>query len=112
MFFNSGTIEIAGVVNGIDVAAEEKFPMMDTVMQALNDQPLTTLFVEHDMDIVSRYCDRVIGMRDGRIVFDGTPDQLTTNVARDIYGADDSFNESATSNAIPANAAYAETMLA
>ena len=51
-------------------------------------------------------------MRDGKIVFDGTPDQLTTNVARDIYGADDSFNESATSTAIPADTAYAETMLA
>ena len=29
-----------------------------------------------------RYCDRVIGMRDGRIVFDGSPEQLTTNMAR------------------------------
>jgi phosphonate transport system ATP-binding protein len=66
----------------------------------------------HTLDTARRYCDRVIGMRDGRIVFDGTPDQLTTSVARDIYGADDSFNESATSTAIPADAAYAETMLA
>ena len=39
-------------------------------------------------------------MRDGRIVFDGTPAQLTTGVARDIYGADDSFSEDATSTEI------------
>jgi phosphonate transport system ATP-binding protein len=53
-------------------------------------------------------------MRDGRIVFDGTPDQLTTGVARDIYGADDSFNEQATSTAIngSSDAAYAEQMMA
>jgi phosphonate transport system ATP-binding protein len=54
-------------------------------------------------------------MRDGRIVFDGTPDQLSTGVARDIYGADETFNEAATSTAIPddhrADDAYAETLL-
>lgn len=67
----------------------------------------------HTLDTARRYCDRVIGMRDGRIVFDGTPDQLTTGVARDIYGADDNFNESATSTAIPAaDKDYATAMLA
>ena len=68
------------------------------------------------LDTARRYCDRVIGMRDGRIVFDGTPDQLSTGVARDIYGADASFNESATSTTIPtdtsADVAYAQEMLA
>lgn len=32
----------------------------------------------HTLDTARRYCDRVIGMRDGRIVFDGLPEQLTT----------------------------------
>ena len=56
----------------------------------------------HTLDTARRYCDRVIGMRDGRIVFDGTPAQLTTGVARDIYGADASFTESATSTSLDA----------
>ncbi|GGG62297.1 phosphonates import ATP-binding protein PhnC [Salipiger pallidus] len=56
----------------------------------------------HTLDTARRYCDRVIGMRDGRIVFDGTPAQLTTGVARDIYGADASFSEAATSTEIGA----------
>nr|WP_093968515.1 phosphonate ABC transporter ATP-binding protein [Actibacterium lipolyticum] len=56
----------------------------------------------HTLDTARRYCDRVIGMRGGRIVFDGTPDQLTTGVARDIYGADASFSEAATSTSIEA----------
>ena len=56
------------------VAAEEKFPMMDTVMQALSDQPLTTLFVEHDMDIVSRYCSRVIAFNSGKVLADDVPE--------------------------------------
>ncbi|MFN3527097.1 MAG: phosphonate ABC transporter ATP-binding protein, partial [Paracoccus sp. (in: a-proteobacteria)] len=50
------------------------------------------------------YCDRVIGMRDGEVVFDGTADELTASVAREIYGAGDSFNEAATSTSIPADA--------
>jgi phosphonate transport system ATP-binding protein len=54
----------------------------------------------HTLDTARRYCDRVVGMRDGRVVFDGTPAQLTTGVARDIYGADASFSEAATSTAI------------
>ncbi len=55
----------------------------------------------HTLDTARKYCDRVIGMRAGRIVFDGTPAQLTTGVARDIYGAGgDSFSEAATSTAI------------
>lgn len=54
----------------------------------------------HTLDTARRYCDRVIGMRDGRVVFDGTPAQLTTGVARDIYGADASFSEAATSTEI------------
>jgi len=54
----------------------------------------------HTLDTARRYCDRVIGMRDGRIVFDGLPDQLTTGAARDIYGAGADFSEAATSTAI------------
>ncbi|MGR3321281.1 MAG: phosphonate ABC transporter ATP-binding protein [Pseudooceanicola sp.] len=56
----------------------------------------------HTLDTARRYCDRVIGMRDGRIVFDGLPEQLTTGAARDIYGADASFSEAATSTEIGA----------
>ncbi|MBD1544988.1 phosphonate ABC transporter ATP-binding protein [Roseibium aggregatum] len=54
----------------------------------------------HTLDTARTYCDRVIGMRDGQMVFDGPPEDLTTDVAREIYGADESFNEAATSTAI------------
>ncbi|NIY96870.1 phosphonate ABC transporter ATP-binding protein [Salipiger sp. HF18] len=62
----------------------------------------------HTLDTARRYCDRVIGMRDGRIVFDGTPAQLTTGVARDIYGAGSDFSEDATSTEIREPAAVTE----
>ena len=60
------------------------------------------------VDYCNRYCDRVVGMRDGRVVFDGTPAQLTTGVARDIYGAGADFSEAATSTEIREHDAVAE----
>ncbi|MGB3246313.1 MAG: phosphonate ABC transporter ATP-binding protein [Sulfitobacter sp.] len=63
----------------------------------------------HTLDTARRYCDRVIGMRDGKIVFDGTPAQLTTGAARDIYGADASFSEETTSTQIETTTAAQKT---
>jgi phosphonate transport system ATP-binding protein len=54
----------------------------------------------HTLDTARRYCDRVIGMRDGKIVFDGVPELLTTDMAREIYGVGADFSESATSTQI------------
>ena len=54
------------------VAAEQKFALMDIVMEALQDN-VTVLFVEHDMDIVSRYSRRVLAFYDGKIIADDQP---------------------------------------
>jgi len=75
--------------------------VMDTLKRINVEDGRMVIANLHTLDTARRYCDRVIGMRDGRIVFDGTPDRLTTDVAREIYGADDSFNEAATSTSIP-----------
>jgi branched-chain amino acid transport system ATP-binding protein len=70
------------------VAAEEKFPMMDTVMGGLADRSLTVLFVEHDMDIVERYASRVIAFYAGRIIADGAPGEAlaSEDVRRYVTG--------------------------
>ncbi len=87
--------------------------VMDTLRRIHDEDGRMVIANLHTLDTARRYCDRVIGMRDGRIVFDGTPDQLTTGVARDIYGADASFSEAATSTSIdtlPADVSYAAAM--
>ena len=90
--------------------------VMDTLKRINVEDKRMVIANLHTLDTARRYCDRVIGMRDGRIVFDGDPSQLSTGVARDIYGADESFNEDATSTAIPtdtsADRSYAEKLLA
>jgi branched-chain amino acid transport system ATP-binding protein len=71
------------------VSAEEKFPMMDTIMAALgSERDTTVLFVEHDMDIVARYADRVIAFASGRIIADDVPDKAlaTDDVRRYVTG--------------------------
>ena len=55
------------------VSAEEKFATMDRVIHAVSPDAATIVFVEHDMEIVSRYADRVIAFYQGRILADGEP---------------------------------------
>ena len=74
--------------------------VMQTLRRIHDEDGRTVIANLHTLDTARRYCDRVIGMRDGRIVFDGTPAQLTTGVARDIYGAGAGFSEAATSTEI------------
>jgi branched-chain amino acid transport system ATP-binding protein len=55
------------------VSAEEKFATMDRVIHAVGPDAATIVFVEHDMEIVSRYADRVLAFYQGRILADGDP---------------------------------------
>ncbi len=55
------------------VSADEKFTLMDMVMEAVRAQKVTVLFVEHDMDIVTRYTQRVLAFYEGRVIADGLP---------------------------------------
>ena len=70
------------------VSAEEKFPMMETIMSALGAEKMTVLFVEHDMDIVERYAGRVVAFYSGRIIADDTPQVAlaTDDVRRYVTG--------------------------
>ncbi len=55
------------------ISIEEKFEVMDVVMSALRSRNMTVLFVEHDMDIVSRFAERVLAFYEGTVIADGPP---------------------------------------
>jgi phosphonate transport system ATP-binding protein len=78
--------------------------VMDALRRIHDEDGRMVIANLHTLDTARRYCDRVIGMQAGRIVFDGTPEQLTTGVVRDIYGADETFSESLTSTSITTSA--------
>ncbi len=71
------------------VSAEEKFPMMDTITGALSRVAVTVLFVEHDMEVVARYSERVVAFYSGRIIADDTPRQVLADpqVRRHVTGS-------------------------
>ena len=70
------------------VASSEKFPIMDRVMEALEGEEAAVLFVEHDMDIVTRYAERVLAFYSGRVIADGGPDAVLgdDDVQRHVTG--------------------------
>lgn len=62
------------------VSAEEKFPLMDTVMAAVRKHGVTVLFVEHDMEIVARYVTRILAFYSGEVIADGPPAAVLSDV--------------------------------
>jgi branched-chain amino acid transport system ATP-binding protein len=43
-------------------------------MQAVKAEGATVIFVEHDMEVVSRFAGRVLAFYDGRIIADAPPE--------------------------------------
>jgi phosphonate transport system ATP-binding protein len=75
------------------------------VMDALKDinerEGITVITNLHTLDTARSYCERIIGMSEGAVVFDGTPEQLTPLVARRIYGAQaEELSEAITSTSL------------
>ena len=61
------------------VSADEKFILMDKVMGAVKKFETTVLFVEHDMEIIEKYTNRILAFYDGKIISDGSPDEVLKN---------------------------------
>jgi phosphonate transport system ATP-binding protein len=79
--------------------------VMDSLQAINEEQGITVITNLHTLDTARAYCERIIGMSAGRVVFDGTPEQLTTEVARELYGADgleEAFSEEMTSTSLEA----------
>lgn len=83
------------------------------VMDALRDinerEGIIVVTNLHTLDTARAYCERIIGMAAGRVVFDGRPEDLNAEAVRTIYGTDKDgagIDETMTSTAINiANAA-------
>ncbi len=60
--------------------------VMDALRQINRELGITVLCNMHDLDVAKAYCDRLVGMAQGRVVFDGLPEALTEDEARELYG--------------------------
>lgn len=79
------------------ILADEPIASLDPksslqVMEALRtvnrEDGLTVICNLHNVEIAREFCDRIIAMRDGRVVFDGPPGSLSAEAVREVYGMD------------------------
>ncbi|MBY5463299.1 phosphonate ABC transporter ATP-binding protein [Rhizobium leguminosarum] len=79
------------------VLADEPIASLDPlnakiVMDALRDinerEGITVVTNLHTLDTARNYCERIVGMAGGRVVFDGKPSELTAEAVKEIYGTD------------------------
>jgi branched-chain amino acid transport system ATP-binding protein len=61
------------------VSTRDKGQIMDTIASVVRGQGITAVIVEHDMDVVFKYSDRIVVMAQGAILAQGTPDEIRKN---------------------------------
>ncbi len=59
--------------------------ILGLIRDAARERNATVLCSLHQIDLAREFADRIIGMRDGRIVFDGTPQELTDARVDTLY---------------------------
>jgi phosphonate transport system ATP-binding protein len=64
--------------------------VMDALRAINRDDGATVICNLHTLDVARAYCDRIVGLARGRVVFDGTPQTLTDDCLQRIYGRDQS----------------------
>ena len=79
--------------------------VMDAIAKINREDGITVICNLHTLDTARAYCERIIGMKQGVIVYDGSPDGLTVQLLRDLYGVgeddeDEEFSTAITSTSI------------
>jgi ABC-type phosphate/phosphonate transport system ATPase subunit len=83
---------LMGRINSIALlpAMLKTWPEKKIVMDALKDlnreRGITVMCNLHSLDLARTYCERLIGMREGQVVFDGPPSGLSDAAVIDLYG--------------------------
>ena len=70
--------------------------ILDYIATTVRSRNLTCIMNLHHVEYAKRYSDRIIGLRDGRLVFDGKPEALSQEALLSIFssGAHTEKNES------------------
>jgi branched-chain amino acid transport system ATP-binding protein len=70
------------------VSTRDKAQIMDTVAEVVRTGHISAVVIEHDMDVVFSYSDRIVMMHEGRVLADGKPDEIRNNdeVAMTLIG--------------------------
>jgi phosphonate transport system ATP-binding protein len=69
--------------------------VMETLRRIATHGGLTVIATLHHVEYVRRYADRVLGLRDGVLVFNGPPADLSEDMLGEIFGESPAVFESA-----------------
>jgi branched-chain amino acid transport system ATP-binding protein len=61
------------------VSTRDKGQIMDTIASVVRAEGITAVIIEHDMDVVFKYSDRIVVMHQGAILAQGPPDAIRNN---------------------------------
>jgi len=61
------------------VSTREKAPIMDVISSIVRSHRITAVVIEHDMDIIFKYSDRIVVMHQGVILASGSPEEIRSN---------------------------------
>ena len=86
--------------------------VMDALRDVNRQDGLTVLVNLHHLDTAREYCDRIIAMQAGKVVFDGAPALLTAGTLRGIYGISEEEFAAETATRLRAAAAPARLAMA
>ncbi|WP_127058544.1 ABC transporter ATP-binding protein [Veillonella ratti] len=63
------------------------------IMELIQKLQRTTLIAVHDLNIAAKFCHRLIALRDGQVVGQGTPKELlTVDFIKELYGVESSVH--------------------
>lgn len=68
----------------LDPAASAR--IMALIAEVCREDGLAAVINLHDVPLARRFCPRILGLQEGRIIFDGPPSALTDEVLTEIYG--------------------------
>ena len=71
---NPRTLILDEITNGQDAIEKER--MMQYLQNLNEEKGITIVLISHDMDVVRRYAKRALVLKDGDLVYDGTPTEL------------------------------------
>lgn len=60
--------------------------IMRLIRELCAERDLAAIINIHDVGLARQFADRIVGLREGRVVFDGPPDQLDSDTLTTIYG--------------------------
>jgi phosphonate transport system ATP-binding protein len=63
--------------------------IMRLITELCEENQLTAIINIHDVALAQMYAERIVGLREGSIVYDGSPDDLNPDVLTEIYGKED-----------------------